>query len=298
MRGRKVSKMSRFQENSLLLDKSIDDLSSFQTAKKILWQVKQGGFNYIWNQRFLQIAKRSCCILFVTCQSVPTSAEKKKSSKSLKETIENFRQTHVTAKQQTQCFAMAEPMYNAEGRSKKNLKYTVWKPFVQIPLRSRYLERKRTRLFAVRRVVERNHSTSSENQNLQNLFIYKIATQESNLHEAFKSLKAQCAPGLDGMTKAAYTKQLNNSISKLYKDLKSHKYKPSPIRVTHVPKPNGGKRPLGISSVRDKIVQSTFKKELETLYEPIFRDCSFGFRPKRSCHSALKRIKKKWQAIK
>ena len=77
VRGRKVSKMSRFQENSLLLDKSIDELSSFQTAKKILWQVKQGGFNDIWNQRFLQIAKRSCCILFVTCQSVPTSAEKK-----------------------------------------------------------------------------------------------------------------------------------------------------------------------------------------------------------------------------
>jgi hypothetical protein len=287
--------MSRFQENSLLLDKSIDELSSFQTAKKILWQVKQGGFNYIWNQRFLQIAKRSCCILFVTCQSVPTSTEKKKSSKSLEETIENFRQTHVTAKQQRQYFAMAESMYNAEGRPKKNLKYTVWKTFVQIPQRSRYLERKRTRLFTVRRVVERSHSTSSENQNLS---IYKIATQESNLHKAFKSLKAQGAPGLDGMTKASYTKQLNNSISKLYKDLKSHKYKPSPIRVTHVPKPNGGKRPLGISSVRDKIVQSTFKKELEILYEPIFRDCSFGFRPTYSCHSALKRIKKKWQAIK
>jgi group II intron reverse transcriptase/maturase len=298
VRGRKVSKMSRFQGNSLLLDKSIDELSSFQTAKKILWQVKQGGFNDVWNQIFLQIAKRSCCILFVMCQSVPTSVERVKSSKSLKETIENFRQTYVTAKQQTQCFAMAEPIYNAEGRPKRNLKYTVWKPFVQIPLRSRYLERKRTRLFTVRRVVERNHSTSSENPILQNLFMYKIAIQESNLQEAFKRLKAQCAPGLDGMAKAAYTKQLHNSIFKLYKDLKSHKYKPSPIRVIHVPKPNGGKRLLGISSVRDKIVQSTFKKELEILYEPIFRDCSFGFRPRRSCHSALKRIKKKWQAIK
>jgi len=151
----------------------------------------------------------------------------------------------------------------------------------------------------VGRVVGCNYSTSSKNPNLQkNLFMYKIATQESNLHEAFKGLKAQCAPGLDGMTKASYTKQLENSISKLHKDLKSHKYKPSPIKVIHIPKPNGGKRPLGISSVRDKIVQSTFKKELETLYEPTFRDCSFGFRPKRSCHSALKRIKKKWQAIK
>jgi group II intron reverse transcriptase/maturase len=299
VRGRKALRMRRFQENSLLPDKGIDELSSFQTAKKVLWQVKQGGFNNIWNQIFLQIAKRSYCILFVKYQSVPTSVEKDKSSKSLRETMENFRRTHVTAKQQTQCFAMAEPNYFAEGRPERNLKYTVWKPFVRIPLCSRYLERKRTRLFTVGRVVGNNFSTSSENPNLQkNLFMYKIATQESNLHEAFKSLKAKCAPGLDGMTKANYTKQLENSISKLHKDLKSHKYKPSPIKVIHIPKPNGGKRPLGISSVRDKIVQATFKKELEILYEPIFRDCSFGFRPKRSCHSALKRIKKKWQAIK
>jgi hypothetical protein len=165
--------MSRFQENSLLLDKSIDDLSSFQTVKKILWQEKQGGFNSIWNQIFLQIAKRSYDILFVTCQSVSASAKKKKSSKSLKETIGNCRQTHVTAKQQTQRFAMAEPIYNAEGRPKKNLKYTVWKSFVQIPLCCRYLEGKRTRLFAVRRVVERNHSASSENPNVRYLFMFK-----------------------------------------------------------------------------------------------------------------------------
>jgi RNA-directed DNA polymerase len=123
-------------------------------------------------------------------------------------------------------------------------------------------------------------------------------SKKSNLHESFKSFKAQCASGLDGRAKAACTKQSNNFISKLYKDLKSHKYKPSPIRVTDVLKTNGGKRPLGVSSVRDKIVQSTFKKELEILYKPIFRDCSFGFRLKRSCHSALKRIKKKWQVIK
>jgi retron-type reverse transcriptase len=104
-------------------------------------------------------------------------------------------------------------------------------------------------------------------------------------------------PGLDGMTKTAYTKRLNNFISRLCKDLNTHQYKPSLIRVIDVFKPNGGKRPLGISSVRDKIVQSTFKKELEILNEPVFCDCSFGFRLKRSCHSALERIKKKWQVI-
>ena len=126
-----------------------------------------------------------------------------------------------------------------------------------------------------------------------NAFLYQIATEKVNLYEAFKRLKARCAPGLDGYTKISYTKQLDNSIAKLYKDLKSHKYKPSPIKVIYIPKPNGGKRPLGIASVRDKIVQAAFKKELESLYEPLFYDCSFGFRPGLSCHSALKRVKKK-----
>lgn len=75
--------------------------------------------------------------------------EKDKSSKSLRETNKNFQLTHVTAKQQTHCFATAEPNNYAEGRPEKNLKYTVWEPFVRIPLYSRYLERKRTRLLMV-----------------------------------------------------------------------------------------------------------------------------------------------------
>ena len=130
------------------------------------------------------------------------------------------------------------------------------------------------------------------------LYVYKTAIEKGNLEEAFKSLKAQTAPGIDGETKVSYSKTLHNSITKLNKDLRQHKYKPSPISVVHIPKPNGGKRPLGISSVRDKIVQATFKKELEKIYEPLFKESSFGFRPKLSCHSALKQIKKKWQATK
>jgi len=132
----------------------------------------------------------------------------------------------------------------------------------------------------------------------ETLYIYKTAIEKGNLKEAFKSLKAESAPGIDGETKASFSKTLDNSITKLNKDLRKHNYKPSPIRVVHILKPNGGKRPLGISSVRDKIVQATFKKEVEKIYEPIFKKSSFGFRPKLSCHSALKQIKKKWQATK
>ena len=300
VRGRKSLKMRRFQGNNLTPDKGVDELSSSQTAKKILWQQKRGRFNYIWNIIFLQIAKGSCCIPFAEYRSVPTYVKWDKSSNSLKETTENFQRTHVTAKQQTLCFAIVELNKYAEGRPEKNVKYIVWKPSIDIPLYNHYLERKRIRLFFVGWEVGNNFfSTSSKNPNIRdNISIYKIATRKNNLHEAFKSLKTKCAPGLDGMTKANYTKQLENSVSKLHKDLKSHNYKPNPIKVVHIPKPKGGKRPLSISSVRDKIVQATFKKELEALYEPIFLDCSFGFRPKRSCHSALKQIKKKWQAVK
>lgn len=135
--------------------------------------------------------------------------------------------------------------------------------------------------------------------NLENMsYIYKTAIEKGKLEEAFKSLKAQSAPGIDGETKASFGKVLNKSIDKLNKDLRQHKYRPSPIKVIHILKPNGGKRPLGISSVRDKIVQAAFKIEVEKIYEPVFRKSSYGFRPKLSCHSAVKQIKKKWQAIK
>lgn len=60
----------------------------------------------------------------------------------------------------------------------------------------------------------------------------------------------------------------------------------------HLLKSSGGTWPLGISSVKDKIVQTVFYKELVAGYESIFYDCSFGFRPKKSCHSVFKRIKK------
>lgn len=135
--------------------------------------------------------------------------------------------------------------------------------------------------------------------NLEDIsYIYKTAIEKGKLEEAFNSLKAQSAPGIDGETKASFGKVLDKSIAKLNKDLRQHKYKPSPIRVVHILRPNGGKRPLGISSVRDKIVQATFKLEVEKIYEHIFRKSSYGFRPKLSCHSAIKQIKKKWQSVK
>ena len=63
----------------------------------------------------------------------------------------------------------------------------------------------------------------------------------------------------------------------------SFKYKPKASKRVYIDKPNGGKRPLGLPSYRDKLVQGTFVDVLNAVYEPIFLDCSYGFRPNRSC---------------
>jgi len=141
---------------------------------------------------------------------------------------------------------------------------------------------------------EVNELLSSDEQTKdQKVNIYKTAIDPDNLKNAFKRIRANASPGLDGYTKATLKGKLESTINKLHSELKKHKYKPSPIKVVHIQKPKGGTRPLGISSVRDKIVQASFKLELDKVYEPMFNKNSFGFRPKLSCHSALKQIKKK-----
>ena len=148
-----------------------------------------------------------------------------------------------------------------------------------------------------------NQKSLSNKNNLnssgQKIFIYKSAIKLENLQKAFKRLKVSSSiPGIDSCIKATFKSQLGKSLEKLHRELKNQKYKPSPISVVYLVKSNGSKRPLGISSVRDKIVQAVFYEELAAVYESIFYDCSYGFRPKKSCHSALKQIKKKWQSVK
>ena len=99
------------------------------------------------------------------------------------------------------------------------------------------------------------------------------------------------AYGVDRIGKAEYGEKLNNNVEQLVKDMKAFSYKPQPVRRTYIPKANSNKlRPLGIPAYEDKLVQGAFSEVLEAIYEEIFLDCSYGFRPGRDCHQAIKEL--------
>lgn len=113
---------------------------------------------------------------------------------------------------------------------------------------------------------------------------------EEYLNESYKELKRGKAAGIDKRTLESYSKkEIEEEIVKAVDKLERNRYRPKPTKRIYIEKANGKKRPLGLPTVRDKIVQQSIKKIIEAIYEPLFLDCSYGFRPKRNCHQALKR---------
>lgn len=97
------------------------------------------------------------------------------------------------------------------------------------------------------------------------------------------------AVGVDKVTKEAYGENLEENLQDLLKKMKSFSYSPLPVRRVYIPKANGKKRPLGIPSYEDKLVQGVMANILKEVYEPRLLDCSYGFRPNRSAHDAIKK---------
>jgi len=115
---------------------------------------------------------------------------------------------------------------------------------------------------------------------------------EDNLKECFGLLKKGKATGVDGVTLEEYEVNLDENLCDLVERMKRQAYKPQPVRRTYIPKANGKIRPLGIPAIEDKIVQKGMTRILEAVYEADFLDCSYGFRPNRSPHQALKQLNK------
>jgi len=111
-----------------------------------------------------------------------------------------------------------------------------------------------------------------------------------NLRACFESLDGKKAIGVDGVTKAMYGQNLEGNLQALHQKLHQMSYRPKPVRRVEIPKDDSSTRPLGISCLEDKIVQEMARRILEAIYEPVFIDTSYGFRPGRSCHDALRQL--------
>jgi group II intron reverse transcriptase/maturase len=109
------------------------------------------------------------------------------------------------------------------------------------------------------------------------------------LMKCHHELKRNKAYGIDKVTKDAYEENLIENINRLQESIKNMTYKPKPVQRVYIPKPGSNKkRPLGISSYEDKIIQLAVSKILTSIYEQDFLECSYGFRPNRGCHDALR----------
>ena len=119
--------------------------------------------------------------------------------------------------------------------------------------------------------------------------LIEVITSKENLNRAYKKVVSnRGASGIDEMT----VKELGNYIrehkNEIISSLRNRTYMPKPVRRVYIPKSNGKKRPLGIPTVLDRTIQQAIAQPISDIYENIFSDYSYGFRPNRSCHDAIK----------
>jgi len=120
--------------------------------------------------------------------------------------------------------------------------------------------------------------------------IDKVYTRP-NLYVAWEKVKAnKGSGGIDGVTIEEFDRDIGNNIEEIHRLLYEDKYEPLPVRRVWIPKGNGKERPLGIPVIRDRVVQQAIANKLQPIFEKKFLECSYGFRPGRSAHDAIRKV--------
>ena len=124
--------------------------------------------------------------------------------------------------------------------------------------------------------------------------LYRYLLRPDIYYVAYQHLYSNKGAGTKGVTDATADGFSEIYIENIIDALKNEMYQPKPVRRTYIKKSNGKMRPLGLPVFTDKLIQEAIRMILEAIYEPIFSDYSHGFRPARSCHTALAQIKKEF----
>lgn len=148
------------------------------------------------------------------------------------------------------------------------------------------------------KIILENLQKHSKEENYKYERLYRNLYNEDFYLQALQNIysnKGAMTPGIDGLTLDGYGKE---RIDKIIESIKNHSYQPKPVRRQYIKKRNGKMRPLGISSSDDKLVEEILKMILESIYDPTFSNYSHGFRPNKSCHSALLQVQHNFTGVK
>ncbi len=145
---------------------------------------------------------------------------------------------------------------------------------------------------AIRRLQRKLYRKAKEEPEYRFYLLYDKLYREDILEHAYALVKANGgAPGVDGQDFAEIEAQGPEKwLTKLRTELRTRSYKPQPVRRVMIPKPGGGQRPLGIPTIRDRVVQTAAKLVLEPIFEADLEPCAYGYRPKRSAQDAIRKV--------